>query len=215
MMRTAASDGFTLVELLIATALLALLTLLLFGGLRFGTRAWEAAETTESTETRLFAAQHRLSDLVAEAYPLFIRTSPQQGHVAFDGTSDRLRFLAPSPSGGMNWVTIGTAPWHGRPALVLWTKPELSVAAGDGIATRLADGIDRLDIAYFGAPDPRNPKAWQDGWHDAIVMPLLVRIRARFRDGRTRWPELVIAPHTEVDQGCVFDQLTKYCQGRL
>ncbi len=36
---TTRADGFTLVELLIAMTLVAMLSVLLFGGLRFGTRA--------------------------------------------------------------------------------------------------------------------------------------------------------------------------------
>ena len=35
--------GFTLVELLVAITLLALVSAALFGGLRFGARAWESA----------------------------------------------------------------------------------------------------------------------------------------------------------------------------
>ena len=33
--------GFTLIELLVALTLLGLISVVLFGGLRFGTRAWE------------------------------------------------------------------------------------------------------------------------------------------------------------------------------
>ena len=35
------------------------------------------------------------------------------------------------------------------------------------------------------------------------------------RDRHLRWPDLVIATHPAVDQGCVFDQLTQFWQGRI
>jgi hypothetical protein len=28
------------------------------------------------------------------------------------------------------------------------------------------------------------------------------------------WPDLVAAPRIDADAGCVFDPLTRYCQGR-
>ena len=51
MMLSQGAAGFTLVELLVAMTLLGFLTVLLFGGLRFGTRAWE--DRRRITPTRM------------------------------------------------------------------------------------------------------------------------------------------------------------------
>jgi prepilin-type N-terminal cleavage/methylation domain-containing protein len=49
--------GFTLLELLVAMTLLGLLMTVVFGGLRFGARAWERAETDSSGTDEIRLAQ--------------------------------------------------------------------------------------------------------------------------------------------------------------
>ena len=44
-------------------------------------------------------------------------------------------------------------------------------------------------------------------------LPLLIRVRATVA-GRNAWPDLVVSPRTEVDESCVLDQNSNYCQGR-
>ncbi|MDE2184068.1 MAG: prepilin-type N-terminal cleavage/methylation domain-containing protein [Alphaproteobacteria bacterium] len=211
------SAGFTLLELLIATALLAMLTVVLFGGVRFGTRVWETAESSAAGTDRVLAAQATLSNEIAAAYPLFIRVSATDAHAAFEGGPDRLTFLAPakSPRGALEWVTIGTVTQNGVRSLAMWTALELSPDSRPRLAATLLKGVRSLDIDYFGAYSPRDPPAWRRDWSGAVTIPSLVRVRATLVDGHTVWPELTVATHVSVDQGCVYDQLTHYCQGRI
>ena len=58
--------GFTLIELLIAITLLGLLMVMLTGGLRLGTRAWDVGETRLANTARLQATQDFRWQLVAE-----------------------------------------------------------------------------------------------------------------------------------------------------
>jgi len=59
--------GFTLVELLIALSLIGLITLLLFSGLRLGTRAWEGVETTADRTAELRVARNFLERALVQA----------------------------------------------------------------------------------------------------------------------------------------------------
>ncbi|ESQ13845.1 MAG TPA: prepilin-type cleavage/methylation domain-containing protein [Chromatiaceae bacterium] len=72
-----AEPGFTLVELLIALVLIAIITVLMFSGLRLGSRAWEGVETVSE----------RVADLRV-AHNFFDRTlrQTQQHSLVFDGT---------------------------------------------------------------------------------------------------------------------------------
>ena len=56
-MENARERGFTLIEILIAMTLLGLLMAMLSGGLRLGTRAWEASDTRSAELARLEAVQ--------------------------------------------------------------------------------------------------------------------------------------------------------------
>jgi general secretion pathway protein J len=212
-----AEAGFTLLELMIAIALLAMLTLVLFGGLRFGTRVWEASETSITGTDRVLAAQAALSQEISAAYPLFIRESADTAHVAFTGGPDKMTFLAPakSPRGAMEWVTIGTLEDNGARSLAVWAALELAPGARPRLQAVLLKGLRSLDIAYYGAPSPRDSPSWRSDWNGGVTIPTLVRIRATFVDGRITWPDLTIATHVSIDQGCVYDHLTHYCQGRI
>src|SRR5437763_14961141 len=90
--------GFTLLELLIATTVLAFLSLLLFGGLRFGTRVWEKSETSTTETNRVRAAQLLLSDAISHIYPFFAGQTPADKHVEFAGEEKQMTFFLPSQS---------------------------------------------------------------------------------------------------------------------
>ncbi len=62
---------------------------------------------------------------------------------------------------------------------------------------------------------PKEAPSWRTSWSNEKTLPQLVRIYAVFPDGDARiWPEFVVAPRVSVDVNCLYDALTKYCQGR-
>ena len=89
------SGGFTLVELLVATTLLALLSVVLFGGLRFGARAWDAGGESIERTSETEAAQEVLRRTLVEA--LAFRGAGEEDQPAFSGQVDRIGFVAPMP----------------------------------------------------------------------------------------------------------------------
>lgn len=212
--------GFTLLELLIAIALLALLAILMFGILRFGIHAWGSSEGVSTEVDDIAVTRALLRRLISEAYPMLI-PDPAQPRIDFAGASDRLTMLAPIPdaieSGGMAHFTLFADAHDGRSELDLAWRPELT-REDEASATKnellLAD-IAGLDIAYFGSEQPSDPPSWHDRWSAPTVMPKLVRVRVEFPKGDGRfWPDLVVAPRIVVDQSCLYDPVTRHCRGR-
>src|SRR5580693_8593167 len=80
------SAGFTLVELLVALALFSLLTLALFGSVRFGTAAWARVTSHAEENDASIHAQDLLRHLIEDAYPLFLSDDPTQRHIDFNGS---------------------------------------------------------------------------------------------------------------------------------
>ena len=229
--------GFTLLELLIATTVLAFLSLLLFGGLRFGTRVWEKTETSTTQANRIRAAQLALSDEIRNIYPFYSGATQTDKHVDFSGEDKRMTFFAPSKSipGGMDLVTVQTQPAKGGVSVVIARKVELEGAGGTVVHHTLISGLKWFQISYFGSSSPEGTTAqprvtnkaglgagaaaaaaaapvWTSVWENQTRLPLLIRVRAKVA-GNT-WPDLVVSPQTEVDESCVLDQQTNYCQGR-
>ena len=227
--------GFTLLELMIATTVLAFLSLLLFGGLRFGTRVWEKTETSTAEMNRVRAAQQSLADELTRIYPFFV-SSPVDNYVDFAGDERSVTFLAPSGAvqGVMDRVTIAALPGRDGYSVVMSDYGELSPAPKPR-RHLLISGMKWIQISYYGPPTAAKPifqssartitaqgapKAtadqppeWTSVWKGQARLPMLIRIRASFAN-KTPWPDLVVSPRIDVDESCTFDQLTKYCQGR-
>jgi len=236
--RQRSEAGFTLLELLIATTVLAFLSLLLFGGLRFGTRVWEKSETSTTEANRIRAAQLFLSDDVEHIYPFFAGDTAAAKHVDFSGEDKRMTYFAPSKlvPGGMDLVTVQTVPGKDGLSVVVARKVELEGSSGAVSHHTLIGGLKWFQISYFGSPSPEGTTAqshittkaglgagaaaaaaaapqWTSVWEGQTRLPLLIRIRAAVA-GRSAWPDLVVSPRTEVDESCVLDQTSNYCQGR-
>lgn len=213
---SAGEAGFTLLELLIAMTLLGLLTVALFGGLKFGTQVWAKSEAATASANKVTAIQTLLSHEIARAYPLFVTKDVANAHVEFDGTQRTMTFLGPDPrgSGAMLRIAALVSGGENTATLKIVARPELSVRQNETTMAEL-HGLRSLEFAYFGAEDAKTAPAWHGKWQHMKRLPALIRIRATFARGTYAvWPDLVIAPRISADSGCMIDFLTKDCQGR-
>jgi len=209
--------GFTLLELLIATTLLGLLSLVLFDGLHFGRQVWQQAQTSTVDANRVRKIQDLLRAYIIQAYPALVPSDPTHAHADFQGDAHSLAVLAPDEngSGSMVHVTMDLQQGAQGSVLAVATLPELANANAKArvkqfqIAKR-----GRLAFAYYGTQDASGPR-WTAQWQDQMRPPLLVRLRLESRPERDAfWPEMIVAPRIAADQGCIYDPLTKYCRGR-
>ncbi|WP_295390131.1 prepilin-type N-terminal cleavage/methylation domain-containing protein [uncultured Thiodictyon sp.] len=92
--RRCAAPGFTLVELLIALAMVALITLLLFSGLRVGTRAWDLVDATAERVGAVRLAEGFLVRALTQARPVSLTFDGALVPV-FAGDVRRVEFAAP------------------------------------------------------------------------------------------------------------------------
>jgi general secretion pathway protein J len=88
------SSGFTLIELIIALALVALITVLLFSGLRLGSRAWDGVDTVAERNAELRSARGFLDRTLSQTRDLVLRFDAQD-HQVFAGDATSLEFVAP------------------------------------------------------------------------------------------------------------------------
>ncbi len=205
-------EGFTLIELLVSMTLLGFVFVILFGGLRFGSRAWEKSNgETDATDT-VRVVQSLIRNEIARACPRRISAgdSTAAPRVVFTGTEEALSFLAPAP------VSSGLA---GCARLALAVLPDgreerlvLRIGTGDQPSsvreTDLIKHARSIALAYLD-----KDTGWRAGWSDERDLPALVRVRVRFPDGDARvWPELYAAPEISAEADCTYDSNTKSCQ---
>ena len=193
--------GFSLIEVLMATALLAAGMALAFAALGNATRATEAAETESRRAERLRAVQGFLRRQLENAMllPMELETGTGQA-VVFEAEADRLRFVAPMPGylsrGGPYVQTFRLA--RGAGGLRLEFEHQLLTPEGpletDAEPEVLLEGLAEARFDVRTLADDGEPGPWTDTWDTTAQVPRLVRLQLRFDEARARWPELVVAP---------------------
>jgi general secretion pathway protein J len=197
----AASRGFTLIELLVALTLMALLSVILFGGLRFGMRAWESGGQHVEQAGRIEAVQSLLRRQISQTR--ILPQSADAGPVApFVGESRSLVFIAPLPVhrgiGGSYLFRLTQDEREGRPDLTLaWRQYRPELLSSDPSmfeeGTTLLEDIAGIELSYFGAPDPERAPQWWEAWDGINGAPQLVRVRVEFPPGDSRRsPDLIV-----------------------
>ena len=185
--------GFTLIELLVSLMLLAMIMALVPSTLRLAKRAWEtAAELDGATNTG--AGVTFLEARLAEAMPLFESDADGALKVAFTGTSQSLRFVAPlanGPQGGGLYrmdlgVIAGVDGDSKSVALRIFPYDSKSTGAVAIEERQLLENLGAVRFRYFGATPESTVPLWSDTWTKTDRLPDLVEVSLGDRDGAAR-----------------------------
>lgn len=195
------SRGFTLIEVLLATALLAAGLALAFGTLGAATKTVQRGELMAQRSERMRAVQGFLRRRIAAARPVAFDTDtasllPQR----FIGDSERMRFVADLPDylgqGGpyLHDFSVDGGGQDGRILLTLGL-----VQSGETIEDRvprppevLVEGLESARFRYRALDSEGKLGAWQEQWTAVEQLPLLIEVTLRDADG-SQWPPLVVA----------------------
>jgi general secretion pathway protein J len=212
--------GFTVVELLVALALFSLLVTLLFNDVGFGLRAWQIGSSHAERFERSIASQDILRRMIGSTYPMLVRDGAG-AWVDFEGAKETLKFLADAPmvagGAGRFRFKLFVERHEDRSDLMMSSAPELANLEDSSMTSKtpLLPDIDRVQFSYSGSVAAAQGTSWRDSWIKRSDLPRLVRVRVVFPSGDTRlWPDLLVSPHIAADVGCVYDSITKRCQGR-
>ena len=196
---TVRQGGFTLLEMLVAITVLALLTIGLTQGVRTGFAFWASQARRSAEVTELDSTARVLRNLMTD---IPIRPAiPGAGQVAilFEGHSALLSFVGDLPTGfGDSRRAKIDIALRGDDLVLDWTPHRHEVSSSPPprpAEVRLLRGVKTLDLAYWGDPGGSGRAAgWLPEWVSP-ALPELVRIRLSFGKGDDRhWPDLVAAP---------------------
>lgn len=210
--------GFTLLEMVIGMALLGFVLLLLFSGLRLGSRSWDAGERITSEMARQVAITNFLHRQLSLVYP-FRWKKDGQAALAFDGEQSHVYFVAAIPAhlgpGGLQLLVLEETRDRGGSALRLrWQSPSPEtkefVFPDESSEVYLLRDLETFEISYFGSSNPDTEPSWHASWTNEARLPKLVRVKIATKNGKA-WPEIVAALKLESDADCRWDSFTRRC----
>jgi len=156
--------GFTLLELLLALGIVALLLVIVSGGLRVGLTAWQRGEERTAKLDRARSLVVLLEHGLAGAFPYRVTTETEpEPRILFDGRPDRLTFATLSPPLPMGPTTAFSAVRlsadDGGLALRQQVLPNRVVL--DRLDPMLVDThTTAVRFRYLGL----DPESWQETW---------------------------------------------------
>ena len=214
-------QGFTLVELLVAVTLLALLTTLMLGAIKYAARAWAETDQRAVAAADLSAVERVFHHAIIGAHPAFATADRSDRTIAFDSAEEWLALVAPLPAA----IAPGVAAQQrffvegegrSRALVMAW---RLDLPSSDEARplpenrVRLLDHVRALRFAYYGAPDRTQALGWRQRWSGQSRLPDLVRVHIERDDAALpEWPDLVVQPRATANTACVYDAVASACR---
>lgn len=198
MMRWRAA-GFTLIELIIAMALIGMALALGFAALRLAARSMESTDQLVNDLEEMRIARSVVQRQLSQALP--IRESLTERQINFHGESQQLEFIAPAPSQGERMMglyryRLRFAAKERVQGLLLEYQPYEPGAVRAWPTTAesalLVSNIKEGEFAYFGTSQGE-VEEWQSHWSRMERMPRMVRIAMIHGEQGNEPLELVVA----------------------
>jgi len=169
--------AFTLIELLIVTALLCVISLGLYSTFNSGVKIWQRLNK-EAPEQDLY--------IFFDKFALDLRNSLKFKAINFSGTKSRLDFAEIVDSPRMRKDTVGGASYYYDPKTEAVYKEERDFAcvyAGDrGVVKEMLKNIKSLEFKYYSYDTEKKEYIWQDMWFNDNL-PLAVWSQVEIEDG--------------------------------
>ena len=195
--------GFTLVEVLIATVLLAVGLTLAFATITGATGATRRGEATAASNEHIRAVEVFLRRRLAGARAVAFEIDSTTGQPKrFAGDAEGMRFVSDLPDyigrGGpsVHDLRVERMPSGDGVRLTLGlavVQPGDAAPAVDRTPEVLAENLRSVQFHYRGVGEDGKPAECQDDWTTTEQLPLLVEIRVVDKDGKP-WPVLDVAP---------------------
>ncbi|HUQ27892.1 MAG TPA: prepilin-type N-terminal cleavage/methylation domain-containing protein [Usitatibacter sp.] len=219
-----AQSGFTLIEIVVATALLATMMVLLYAGLQFAARAWDAGDANGRSTADRRIGENFLRREISELFPMRWK-EPTIVKFAFEGEKDHLKFVSSRPAGisqgGLSLVGLevqedsrGSRRKNFVMRRAMPDDEQKGFTALDAAEpTVLLAGVESVSFDYFGSENDFTPPGWVDSWKWSFRMPELIRLRIKLDDGAVQ-PEMIVRMNLGEEAGCLENAFQRNCRPR-
>jgi general secretion pathway protein J len=195
--------GFTLLEVMLATMLLALLLAGTYGAIRTAVHSMHSGEAAIDRTNRLRVAEEFMRRQISRIMPLaFARDQNTNTNFVFEGSGNRMRFVAAMPGylsrGGPYVQTLAFAGNRRGGKQLLFTDAMLNGFDPDRKETDaepaiLLDQIQDGRFEYRTLDEQGQLTDWSDQWDDPGLTPVMVRVEVTMLpEARVEFPTMEI-----------------------
>ncbi len=194
--------GFTLIEVLLATALLAAALALGFATLSAATNTVNRSEVLAQHNQRMRAVASFLRGRITSARAIGFAQDPQtNAPIRFIGEVDRMRFVADLPDylgrGGpyLHDISVAGGERNNVRLQVAFGMVQNATEITEGSPRKpesLADGLADVQFHYRAIDADGALGPWEERWTQSDRLPLQVSVKIVPAMGKA-WPELIIA----------------------
>lgn len=194
--------GFTLLEMLVALALTAIVSSMLVGAIQASAKtSLRVRELSAQSDTRI--ARLRIQDWISSALPRKPFDRSDNEAPAFDGSSERLQFYVSGEvfpgQFGYYGIELELASHEacpqGKSLSILASRLDPGRAAGPPATGRIDACFTEPRFEYLADPQAdgpddastateRSPLSWANDWADPYTRPAAVRLSTASGDGR-------------------------------
>jgi len=201
-LKTTRSQGFTLVEIMVAMVLLSMILLLLFSSLFTATKYWKMGENIIEKNDEVRLVSYFIRKQITQTVPLlWIENGKRK--LLFRGMPDELSFTSTLPShrggGGIHSLTLKVIQTTDNNQLGMVysllnpdTIPFTDTFDEDEQFVTLASDIDSINFSYYGKEKKNEESRWFELWENNEYLPQLVRIKINALDENNNWPVIEI-----------------------
>lgn len=200
-MNSRRARGFTLIEVILATVLLASGLALAFASLRAASATATRGEVVAQRNERMRATANFLRRRLSAARSIAYTLDPTSGQqLRFSGDGAQMRFVADLPDylgrGGPYVHTLRVVRDGDAERIEVGLAMALGGQAIEESPPRppdvLVDGLGDVRFRYRGIKADGQIGGWTEAWETPEMLPLQVSIALVDKDGRA-WPPLVVA----------------------
>ena len=217
--------GMTLIEALVALALLSLLAAGMLSAFSLAHRSYRQVSQSGSERSGVVLTQQFLRRILESAYPIDPGMGASGTQYGLEGSRDAVSVVGPMPRGlGPRGhyryrIALRSRP-DGLKDWVLTSGIDALVSGTEDTSTpdTLLSGIQSVEWSYLepletqGSPG-QIPDRWRVDWEGRAKLPLLVRAHVVFPPSDERvWPDLLVAPMITEAASCVFDAVSQRCR---
>ena len=220
-----AQAGFTLIEMVVAMTILVTMIALLYSGLTFALRSWDASELNGRLTMDRRIGENFLQREIGELFPMRWK-NPTVVRFAFEGDSKHMRFVSARPAGialgGLSLVSLDVEadPKDPRVRHLVMRRAMPDEEAKDFGPLEKAEpsiliaNVDEVSYAYFGAENDFAEPKWYDDWKFLGRVPQMVRVRVKTADGSVI-PDMVVRVMLGEEAGCLENSFQRLCRPRV